>query len=188
MLPEVLQDRAALYVAGALAPGDRENFELVLAFHEELRAHVADLQDATTAAVAAGMPAGTVAPVGLKARLLQALEDLPPPAPPPAPDPMVVTNSGGEVEWINPAFAAMCGHTLAELRGRKPGTVLQGPETDAAAVARIRESLQARRPCRETLVNYHKDGSSYRVDIRITPVLDDERQPLWFVAQERKLA
>ena len=37
-------------------------------------------------------------------------------------------------------------------------------------------------------MNYHKDGSSYLADIRIMPVLDDEGQPLWFVARERLLA
>jgi hypothetical protein len=51
----------------------------------------------------------------------------------------------------------------------------------------MRSALHARRPCRETLVNYHKDGSAYVVDIEITPILDEEQQPLWFVARERKL-
>jgi hypothetical protein len=79
----------------------------------------------------------------------------------------------------------MCGHDLADLRGRKPGPLLQGPETDPAAVARIRAAVQARQACRETLVNYHKDGRAYRADIRIAPVLDDTGEPLWFVARER---
>jgi hypothetical protein len=82
----------------------------------------------------------------------------------------------------------MCGFTLNELAGHKPGQVLQGPKTDPAAVQRIRVAVAACRPVRETLVNYHKNGSAYRVDITITPILDDERAPLWFVAQERKLA
>ena len=43
------------------------------------------------------------------------------------------------------------------------------------------------RPCRETLVNYHKDGSRYVVDVSIAPVLDDAAWPCWFVARERRL-
>jgi hypothetical protein len=39
MLSELLQDRAALYVSGAMPAPERENFELVLDFHDELRAH-----------------------------------------------------------------------------------------------------------------------------------------------------
>ena len=112
------------------------------------------------------------------------MDALPRPA---EPEGFVVTDPRGLVEWINPAFTALCGYALEEIKGRKPGHLLQGPGTDPAPVARIRESLREKRPCRETLVNYHKDGTLYRVDVRITPILDDDRQPLWFVAQERKL-
>jgi PAS domain S-box-containing protein len=101
---------------------------------------------------------------------------------------VVVTGPDRLIHWVNPAFTAMCGYSLAELKGRKPGALLQGRETDLEAVGRIREALRQHRPCRETLVNYHKDGSAYRVDLRIAPVLDDEGAPLWFVARERKLA
>jgi hypothetical protein len=37
-------------------------------------------------------------------------------------------------------------------------------------------------------VNYHKDGTPYRADVRIMPILDNAGQTLWFVAKERKLA
>jgi PAS domain S-box-containing protein len=99
----------------------------------------------------------------------------------------VATNPEGLVEWVNPAFMAMCGYSLEELKGRKPGRLLQGPDTDPTVVERIRQALRARSACRETLLNYHKDGSRYRVEVSIDPILDDEGQPLWFVARERKL-
>ena len=40
MLPELLQDRAALYVSGAMGPEDRTQFELLLEFHQDLQAYV----------------------------------------------------------------------------------------------------------------------------------------------------
>ena len=184
MLSELLQDRAALYVSGAMPAPQRENFELVLDFHDELRAHVAGLQETATAVVLTHVSASAAPPADLKTRLLGTLATLPAPAEPAA---LLVTGGDGRVEWANPAFSAMCGFSLAELKGQKPGHLLQGPETDSAAVHRIRTALQQRRACRETLVNYHKDGTRYRVSVAITPVLDDEAQPLWFVAQERKL-
>lgn len=163
MLTGLLQDGAALYVSGDMTTPERENFDVILEFHPELRAEVAGLQDVVVAVAMTRVP--PLAPPGL-----------------------VATGPGGLVEWVNPAFTAMCGYTLEELRGRKPGHLLQGPDTDPAAVARIRESLRERRACRETLVNYHKDGTRYRVEIRISPVPDDGEQPLWFVAREQKLA
>lgn len=184
MLSELLQDRAALYVSGAMPAPERENFELVLDFHDELRTHVAGLQETATAVVLSHVSATAAPPAALKTRLLGTLATLPNPA---EPDALVVTGGDGRVEWANPAFTAMCGFSLAELKGHKPGRLLQGPETDSAAVQRIRTALQQRHACRETLVNYHKDGTRYRVSVAITPVLDDEAQPLWFVARERKL-
>jgi PAS domain S-box-containing protein len=184
MLSELLQDRAALYVAGAMTAPERENFELLLEFHEGLQAHVEELVQVGTALLRARRGPATTPPHGLKQRLLAALDSRPRLTEPEA---LVVADAEGRVQRVNAAFTALCGYTQEELQGRKPGHVLQGPETDPGAVQRIRESLEARRACRETLVNYHKDGSTYRVLVAITPILDDGGQPLWFVAKERKV-
>jgi PAS domain S-box-containing protein len=184
MLTEFLQDRAALYVSGAMAAPDRESFEVILEFHPELRAHVTELQDVMSTVAMARVPSVVAPPPGLKSRILAALDELTPETRSVA---LVVTGPDGCVQWVNEAFTAMCGYSLEELRGRKPGHLLQGPETDSRVVERIRVSLRDKHPCRETLVNYHKDGTRYRVDVRIAPVLDDDGQPLWFVAKEQKL-
>lgn len=184
MLADNLQDRAALYVSGEMTPPDREAFDVLLEFHGELRAHVAGLLEAMAGALMTRTFPPVGPPAALKTSILNALDGPPPRLEPEA---LVVTNAAGLLEWVNPAFTDLCGYTLDELRGRKPGHLLQGPGTDPAAVNRIRDSLRARRGCREALVNYHKDGTSYRADVRIMPVLDDDGQPLWFVAKERKL-
>lgn len=184
MLSELLQNRAALYVSGAMSAPDREGFELILEYHEELREHVIALQKVGTALLVSRRPPAAPPPAELKARLLGGLDAHPRQT---EPDAVVVATIDGRVEWVNPAFIALCGYTLEELRGRKPGHLLQGPETAPEPVQRIRESLRERRPCREKLVNYHKDGTRYRVDVFITPILDDEGSPLWFVARERRL-
>lgn len=183
MLNEALRNQAAHYVAGTLTADERESFEVLLEAREELRQHVRSLQEVVTTMTLAGRPA-VPPPPGLKSRLLDTLQQRPRN---PSPECLVVTDAAGRVEWVNAAFTAMCGHDLNEIKGRKPGQVLQGPETDAAAVARIRAALAAREPCHETLVNYHKDGSPYRVDVRINPILDEDGAPLQFVARERKL-
>jgi PAS domain S-box-containing protein len=185
MLSELLHERAALYVAGAMTAAERDTFELLLEFHEDLRAHVATLQKVGAAVTLSRVRCPTPPPPSLRRRILASLDTRPRQV---EPDPMVVTDPAGCIEWINPSFTQLCGHTLAEIKGRKPAQVLQGPETDPASVQRIRTAVHARRPCREQLLNYHKDGTRYRVEIAITPVLDDDGRPLWFVAKERKLA
>jgi PAS domain S-box-containing protein len=124
-------------------------------------------------------------PAALKTRLLAALEDLPPP---PEPEGWVVTDAAGCVQWVNAGFTAMCGYSLPELSGRKPGQLLQGPDTDPAEVQRIRNALRTRGACEAALVNYHKDGTRYHVAIRLAPILDDDGQAVWFVAREQKIS
>jgi PAS domain S-box-containing protein len=184
MLPELLQDRAALYVAGALDADQREAFELILDFHPELCAHVARLQDVGAAVTLASLRRDSAPPATLRERVLSAVAG----RTRAEPDPMVVTCPQGRVEWVNPQFTAMCGHSFEEIRGRKPSEFLQGPDTDASVVQRIRDAIRERRKCREKLVNYHRSGLPYTVELALTPVLDDDGKPLWFVAKERKLA
>jgi anti-sigma-K factor RskA len=62
MLSDLLQDRAALYVAGAMTAAERENFELMLEFHEELRRNVAGLREAMTAVALNEVRGARVAP------------------------------------------------------------------------------------------------------------------------------
>lgn len=184
MISDPLQDRATLYVSGEMPAPERDAFDVVLAYRDDLRRHVRTLQEALAHAVAPSPSVAVAPPSDLKARLLANLG----PAPAaPEPEALVVTDPVGRLEWVNAAFTDLCGYPLEELRGKKPGQLLQGADTDPAAVNRIREALRAKRACREALVNYHKDGHAYRADVHILPVLDDAGEPLYFVARERRL-
>ncbi|MBA4135943.1 MAG: hypothetical protein C0518_01350 [Opitutus sp.] len=186
MLSEFLQDRAALYVSGNLPAAEHDAFQVLLEFDPELRSHVAALEEAVNVAAVAEAPPPTRPPSpDLKARILAAAENAPQQT---GRDAMVVTDGDGRVVWVNEEFTALCGFALDELKGRKPGQLLQGPDTDPATVARIREAVRARCACREEIVNYHKNGARYCADVRISPVLDDAGEPVWFVARERLVA
>jgi PAS domain S-box-containing protein len=185
MLTELLQDRASLYVSGLLTETERESFEILLEYHRELQALVADLRDTTAALVLGRAPSAGPMPAGLKDRILSSVAGRPQQR---EPDALVVTDAEGRVEWINPAFTHLCGYSLGELQGHKPGRLLQGPETDPATVDHIRSCLRAGQACQVNLVNYHKNGSRYVAELRISPFLDDDQRPIWFTARERKLA
>ena len=92
------------------------------------------------------------------------------------------------MEWVSPAFSEMCGYSLEELQGRRLGPILQGEKTDGAAAARLRSAVKEARPCRETLVNYHKNGTPYLVEVAIAPYIDDQGQARWLMARETELA
>jgi PAS domain S-box-containing protein len=185
MLTEFLQERAALYISGAMEKEQREEFELMLEFHEELRGFVAELREVGAAiAVAAAGSSAPTPDAALKARICGLIRQRPQQI---THEALVVSGTDGLVQWVNPAFSEMCGYSLEELRGKKLGPILQGAETDRAAADRIRAAVLAAQPCRETIVNYHKNGTPYVVDIHITPIVDDAGAPLWLVAREREV-
>lgn len=102
------------------------------------------------------------------------------------PDGVLITNAAGEILWFNSAFEMMCGYTLPEVEGKKPGSFLQGEKTDPEVVANMRAAISAGMPCSAELVNYHKDGHEYLVHITLTPVRKKTGEIKYFAAIERE--
>ncbi|MBL9129821.1 MAG: PAS domain-containing protein [Verrucomicrobiaceae bacterium] len=184
MLTEFLQDQAALYISGEMTPAERAEFDVLIDFHDELRGFVSDLAEVECALVVDRPQPDSNPSAAMKSRVLDLVRQH---AHSTGPEARVVCDIEGRILWVNPAFTAMCGYSLDELRGRKPGSVLQGPETEPAAVERLRHAVRARERCEETMLNYHKNGGAYRVRIALSPVKDDSGALLWFTAREREL-
>jgi PAS domain-containing protein len=51
---------------------------------------------------------------------------------------------------------------------------LQGPDTDPAAVARLREAVAAHASTDEEIYNYRKDGSGFWNALHLSPVFDED--------------
>jgi PAS domain S-box-containing protein len=100
---------------------------------------------------------------------------------------IVQTDLNGCIVATNPSFSRLCGFAFSEIRGRKPGSFLQGPETSPEAVQEIRTAVAKRLPVSVEMINYHKDGSRYRVSIKIVPITDEHGNVVGFRAVERKL-
>jgi PAS domain S-box-containing protein len=73
--------------------------------------------------------------------------------------------------YVNPAFERLSGFRAAEVLGRNC-RFLQDPDTDPAAVARIRQAIAAGEECREVLLNRRADGSTWWNECLLTPVTD----------------
>ena len=99
----------------------------------------------------------------------------------------VRADAEGRVIAINPAFSGLCGYTFEEIRGRKPGSLLQGSETTTDSIVALRDAIRARQGCRVEMVNYHKNKSTYRVQIDLSPIFTEQGDLEGFEAVERKL-
>ncbi|QOV88889.1 putative bifunctional diguanylate cyclase/phosphodiesterase [Humisphaera borealis] len=101
---------------------------------------------------------------------------------------VVITDTAGRIEWVNDGFTRMTGYQLDEVLGRKPGEVLQGPETDPATVERIRRCMHNAEPVEAEIRNYSKSGRCYWLSMEIQPVRDASGKLTQFVAIERDIS
>jgi len=97
---------------------------------------------------------------------------------------VLLADPKGRTQWVNAGFTRLTGYTLEDIRNQVPGNFLQGPGTDPTTVAYMREQLQARKPFRAEVLNYHKSGRRYWVSFEVQPIFDDEGELLHFMAIE----
>ncbi len=86
---------------------------------------------------------------------------------------VVITDPQQRIIYVNRAFEATTGYTQSEMLGVNCN-LLQGPQSDPATVARIRESLASGKDYRGEILNYRKDGSAFWNDLSITSVVDTD--------------
>ncbi|GEM_PF-2178034 len=100
---------------------------------------------------------------------------------------VILTDAEGKIEWINKGFTLLCGYTLQEVVGKKPGQILQGPKTNVATVARMRDAIRRGEGVTVEVVNYAKDNREYVVRIEITPLRDTSSAVTGFIAIENDI-
>jgi len=88
--------------------------------------------------------------------------------------------------YVNPAFERATGYRQAEVQGRNC-RFLQGPETDRAAVATMREAISHGQGCAVTILNYRKDGSPFWQELTLSPVRDPSGRLVHFVGIQADL-
>ena len=103
-----------------------------------------------------------------------------------SPTPMVVTDprrGDNPIVWVNSAFLALTGYARDELYGHNCRR-LQGPLTDAATLAGLREAIAQGRAFECELLNYRKDGTPFWNGMTVNPVRDAEGAILYFFSAQ----
>lgn len=104
-----------------------------------------------------------------------------------ATDSVICTDARGKTVWVNEQFTQLSGYAIEEIEGKSPGSVLQGPDTSPATIAQIREALAQRKEITTEILNYHKDGSAYWIELTITPLFDAHGELENFLSIERDI-
>lgn len=100
---------------------------------------------------------------------------------------VILTDPDGKVTWVNKACEKLCGYHLSELRGKKPGEMLQGEDTDQQTINDFRTAVKGGLNLRADILNYHKDGHSYWARVSITPLRGITGALQGFIAIERDI-
>ena len=87
------------------------------------------------------------------------------------------------IVFANDAFLRLTGYSRLDVTGRNC-RFLQGPGTDGAAVARVREAVRAEQDIAVDLLNYRKDGSTFHNALYVSPVHDEAGKLLYFFASQ----
>lgn len=93
---------------------------------------------------------------------------------------------GPEIIFVNDAWVRMTGYSREEAIGKTP-RILQGPETDTAQTARIRQAISENRPVEVELVNYRKNGEPFWSWVQIFPISDRSGDNCYWAAIKRDI-
>ena len=100
--------------------------------------------------------------------------------------PQIVTDPNlpdNPIVFANRAFQALCGYSAEELIGRNC-RFLQGPDTDPSDIAKVRDAIAARRDVVVEILNYRRDGSTFRNELYVSPVFTAEGRLRYFFASQ----
>jgi PAS domain S-box-containing protein len=100
--------------------------------------------------------------------------------------PMLITDPNqpdNPIVFVNTAFSRLTGYGHDEIIGRNC-RFLQGLETDAADVAKVRSAVARRVPIEIELLNYKKDGEAFWNRLLVSPVFDRDGALTYFFASQ----
>ncbi len=101
---------------------------------------------------------------------------------------VVITDRNGLIKWVNPSFCRRTGFTYDEVRGQKPGELLQGSDTDSDTVKKIGRALARGESVQAEILNYTKTRQPYWLDMLIEPVQDQQGQLVKFIAIQQDIS
>ncbi len=93
---------------------------------------------------------------------------------------IVITNTDGNIEYVNPKFTAITGYTYEEVLGKNP-RILKSGEHDAAFYQDLWKTISAGKEWKGELHNKKKNGELFWENALISPIFDDSGEITHFV-------
>ncbi len=94
---------------------------------------------------------------------------------------ILITDTDGTIEYVNPAFEEITGYTAAEARGETP-RILKSGEHDQRLYTQMWRTILDGEEWHAELINEGKDGQQFVVNQTIAPIVGADGNPQQFVA------
>ncbi len=101
-------------------------------------------------------------------------------------DVIVITDSDGTIQYVNPAFTAVTGYRAEEAVGQNP-RILKSGEQNQEFYQELWQTITSGRTWRGRFVNRKKDGIFYTEEASISPVKDATGRIINYVAVKRDI-
>ena len=82
---------------------------------------------------------------------------------------IILTDVNQKIIWVNDGFTQMTGFSKTHALNKTP-RFLQGAKTSSKTSESIRNKLKGLEPFTEVIINYKKDNSTYKCEVRIIPL------------------
>lgn len=87
---------------------------------------------------------------------------------------VVINDANNRVTWVNDAFEKITGFTLEDIRGKRLGDMIIGPDTDLELVEEVRHLTAMRQSFTIDMLAYRKDKKEIWLSVYNTVVLDEK--------------
>jgi PAS domain S-box-containing protein len=87
---------------------------------------------------------------------------------------IVINDANNEVTWINDAFEKITGFTLEDMKGKRLGDLISGPDTDMEVIRKAREQAKENQSFTIDLLGYRKDKKPIWLSIYNTVILSHD--------------
>ena len=99
---------------------------------------------------------------------------------------VMITDPGGNITWINPAFTDLTGYPAVEVIG-KHSRILNSNIHEADFYTNLWSTIQSGQVWQGEIINRHKNGESYYEEMTITPVIDEDGLIQQYVAIKQNI-
>jgi PAS domain S-box-containing protein len=107
--------------------------------------------------------------------------------------PVIVTDPGRKITWVNDAFIRTYKYSSEEALGRDPQELLSGPETSEEKLERLKKMILSKEAFTDEIKYYTKDGRKKIVAFQVQPLYDERGSTTGFfsmhhdITEKRKL-